>query len=741
QLAARKAISLAEQQRDGAVHAQAWFAFYYLHDRSTLPIALADFKAMLRLLERHRLRNSLQYCLRNYYLHLRFSDEVSVSEVLRVNRQAIRLARASGHLPALAATFQTRGIIHSYRQEYAAMFRNFRISETLRTEVAEPLDLVRIRNGIGYFHTLLEQYGPAMDYYLRAFAVIRQVRDYSEILVSLFNIAWLYLVARQYRPAIELADKILAICRARRLTHFPFRNLFDVYTLKGFCHVSTGELAQARQCLERMRELPFQPSSSGEFLRVLLRGKLAMAQGDYAQAQAEFDSAPSQLNGQTTSGSDDRMLPQCELELAQLKCHQGDTAAAIDHLNRARALCETRAMPLSLRRVQDAIRQLAQHGGLLVEPPPEPLPACELALDDLVAMAQLQTRLDEARKRLREVNLLSRVQRMVDQHDSMERLAEVALRFVAANLSARAASLLRQVDGAWVPLARFGDATDAAALAQVLPRLQQTGTMLIENRLHREGEIGTRASYRSLVGLPMLEEGRVTGALLLSTHDSGRYFDRHDREVLGLLAAQLGSQFAQLAHRERLVRMSTTDTLTGLANRQALQVRLHEDMRAHAGAPVHCALAFVDLDNFKYVNDTFGHAAGDAVLQHFAQLLRRCLRDKDLAARWGGDEFVIFCPGTSAAKARLVADRLLAALDAAQRFAPLLAELCGAPAHFPPDKMLGCSIGIAEALLGPSGVDDQELLRRADSALYRAKALGKGQVEEWKAADDEPVRQ
>lgn len=731
QLAARQAIALAERAGEPLLLAQARFALYFLHDKSTTPIGLEQFRKLIVQLEQQQLYNALLYCLRNFYVFLRFSDanQVTIADALRVSRQAIRLARQRGHTAALAASFQSRGILHSYRHEYVAMFRCFNISETLRSALGDQLDLVRIRNGIGYFHTLLEQYALAMKYYGRAYAVVRRERDYSEILVTLFNIAWLYMVTRHYQRAIELVDQLLAICRARHLTHFPFRNLFDVYTLKGFCHVKLGELAQAGQCLERMKSLNFLPSPSGEFLRALLRGTLAAARDDVDEARLIFEAAPSHLQGQLDV--DKRLLPLCYLELAQLMCRQQQRQQAAVYLQQAMALCRQLTMPVSYQLIHESLLRLQEGGEPELNLPPERLQLLNLALDDLVAMAEQQTRLDEARKRLREVNLLSRLQRMADQFTTMAEMAQAALRFVAVSLSAHTAVIFRLRQAQWQPLATFGHEDEALALAQHLPRLVGQSTVLVENRVHHEGEVGTRASYRSLVALPLLEEGLMAGALLLQTDDSSRYFDRHDREVLGLLAAQLATQFAQLAHREQLVLMSTTDVLTGLANRQALQARLRNEILAASGHSARCSLAFIDLDNFKYINDSFGHDVGDAVLRAFAELLRHDLRKDDLAARWGGDEFVILFPNTQASNAVKVAERLLDSLAKAGHFAPLIGSLIGREVHFPPGKQLGCSIGIAEAETGVLTVDDQELLRRADSALYQAKGQGKGAVSLW----------
>jgi diguanylate cyclase (GGDEF)-like protein len=147
-----------------------------------------------------------------------------------------------------------------------------------------------------------------------------------------------------------------------------------------------------------------------------------------------------------------------------------------------------------------------------------------------------------------------------------------------------------------------------------------------------------------------------------------------------------------------------SDGLTGLSNRRALE-QLVQDL-VPAGSLY--AFALADLDQFKRLNDTHGHEAGDKALRLFADVLKKSIRDADRAARWGGEEFAIFFPGLSAAQVLEVADRIRSSL------AETLLAAGGAP--------FTASFGIADSTTGSSF---EECVRLADEALYRSKNTGR----------------
>jgi diguanylate cyclase (GGDEF)-like protein len=168
----------------------------------------------------------------------------------------------------------------------------------------------------------------------------------------------------------------------------------------------------------------------------------------------------------------------------------------------------------------------------------------------------------------------------------------------------------------------------------------------------------------------------------------------------------------RLRAEEQLVYLAFYDSLTGLPNRARLTE--HLDAAVAAGCDDgSLAVLFLDLDGFKLINDSFGHAAGDLLLVEVAARLRTCVRPEDIVARLGGDEFVVVARITGPSQPAQVADRIVAAL--ARR--PVV--LAGRGVY------VGTSVGIAVA--GPQHRSGDDLLRDADLALYRAKQAGRGQ--------------
>jgi diguanylate cyclase (GGDEF)-like protein/PAS domain S-box-containing protein len=209
----------------------------------------------------------------------------------------------------------------------------------------------------------------------------------------------------------------------------------------------------------------------------------------------------------------------------------------------------------------------------------------------------------------------------------------------------------------------------------------------------------------SAVCVPISFMGRSLG-VLHATGPDGVSPNKEQVEQLTTLATQAGARIGTVRAFEKTQLQAQTDGLTGLINRRTLETELRELMREGRAF----ALALADLDHFKRLNDTHGHEEGDRSLRLFSHVVRQVLRDNDLVARWGGEEFLIALPDADADAAVEVMDRIRA---------NLARSLDGGQVRFT------ASFGVSDSTAAPSL---QELIQLADVGLYQSKAAGRDRV-------------
>ena len=212
----------------------------------------------------------------------------------------------------------------------------------------------------------------------------------------------------------------------------------------------------------------------------------------------------------------------------------------------------------------------------------------------------------------------------------------------------------------------------------------------------------------------------VAEALRRGAHD---YLRKPADEVE--LAARVGAAARLQRLQAELHRVALTDELTGLPNRRAAQVLMQQAVSASARYELAVTVIVVDVDRFKRVNDTYGHPAGDAVLQEVARRLSDTLRVEDLCARWGGEEFLVVVLGVPGPAARVVGERLRHAVS-------------DAPVRLPDgqDLTVTVSAGLAQGVSSGAAA----LVRLADDALYRAKETRAGPGRRPRGARPAPAR-
>ncbi|MET9256842.1 diguanylate cyclase [Streptomyces sp. NPDC003717] len=206
---------------------------------------------------------------------------------------------------------------------------------------------------------------------------------------------------------------------------------------------------------------------------------------------------------------------------------------------------------------------------------------------------------------------------------------------------------------------------------------------------------------------PIVLHGHAWGELYVARPVGDPVFERADADFATVLASVVAAGIAQTERLEEVRRLAYTDALTGLANRRAVDARLDEAVELHRKEGVVVSLAVCDLNGLKEVNDTYGHAAGDRLLERFGSVLSLCgamVPGGALVARLGGDEFCLLAVGPPA-------DTVVEAAD----------ELCRRAALLEPGEGVACGVASTDDPVGPVR-SARRLFRLADAAQYRAKA-------------------
>ena len=175
------------------------------------------------------------------------------------------------------------------------------------------------------------------------------------------------------------------------------------------------------------------------------------------------------------------------------------------------------------------------------------------------------------------------------------------------------------------------------------------------------------------------------------------------------------------AHNQELYSIATTDELTGLLSRSHVFEQLEAALQDVEMGIINCfSILFIDIDNFKYYNDTFGHAVGDRILMHFSDLLKNTFRDSDIIGRYGGDEFIVILPNTDADKSKKVSGKFQSIMNDLDGYKDLVTDWLEQEVVIPNHKKFNVSIGIS-ILDNLSKLSLEELIKEADSNMYKEK--------------------
>lgn len=730
---AHQAASLARQLGDRVALFESRFLEFLIQDRLRTQ-TVEEFRQFYEelLVEAKTLGwlNHLAYIATNpYALFTDFTDEYEAYLF-----QGIALSKAQKNTFRLAQAYQSAALVASVKGRYAEALAWYQKSLKLKKRLRNPLEMAYILNGMGFYRLMVGRYQSAQRFFRKAMHHLRQARDFHEVGMTLFNLAVSSLLRNQPAEAAEYVQRCLKLLSVLHLQQLSYHSRFGILTLYAVSLALSGQNAKAWTVLlqiENRKLKPYPKKNEEYFLWHFLK---ALLNSD----PAEWDTAEFYLYQPNDDIQFFAPFFYYHRSRHYRDFHQ-ESAKAAEYWERCReaALKSNNEFYLNLTQ--------AEAPPTSTQPEREGPRRHRKALSWILPSARSQRRLLELHRRLDEIRFLNTFQSVTLRTSSCEELFERCGELLFQTSGMTLVCILQLGGGGPRPVFLRGPATDFASryFAELQSELfSSMRKVFLHPPLPPEGRLP-----------PEWEGCGLWHSRILQTADGDHHllclFQRsHPRQgflsFLQAIAAHLEvaavrlvqhqtiqRQVAELERKNLLLeKTATTDSLTMVGNRQALLTALKLEIgrvNRFRGKPL--SVLFLDLDNFKFFNDTWGHAIGDALLVQSARLLQEAVRSTDLVFRYGGDEFVVILPETDHHGAREVAARILDRMHAAGSFATLIEEQVGRPISVPADKRLGCSIGVATYDgLDQTLSDPLALLVLADNALYRAKNSGKNCV-------------
>ena len=671
-------------------------------------------------------------------------------------RKGMMFAEMLGNDQVKLRAFKKNVVFSSGFGYYPAVDHFYKKSLEILSKEDNLAEMGNVYNGLGYNRIVSEQFDAANAYFNNAMEIWYKLGKPENMGESLYNMAVNAMLAQDYQSGCDLLVTAVRIMKNLNQNKLELCNMSKIYGMIALCYIKLGVEYNAQLYLNRMQLVLYhlifpegEPSyflwDDDMFFYYFDRGLVAR-KDSLAEAQHNFDRANFHLK--RTEGLWFFAYELFAIEQADLYRAQGRHVEANELLEKCLEYCTQNNYQDKILRLNSALT------GNPIEEKHYGIGLRKLTLAQAVELsrrvgAELQLRLKN-----KSIDFLTNWQELMNRDDiQSSALINTAMYSIQNNYNADKILFIGVENGKADLLYCDRDYHPSPEVLQgIVSFFIRNPVEFMTNRLEKSfydykdliGLFGINKIV-SVIGVPIVVDGKLKSVLvaLMEMHDNFAnnfsLFVDGDLTIFSVAFHQLVDALNRLATQERIRKMnaqleqtSVTDMLTGLYNRQGFVKTLGEEMKKYSTAPdVTTTVLYIDLDNFKFYNDTFGHAIGDVILVSFANIFKQITKDKGYAIRYGGDEFVIVLPDSSEEEGVEIAKSIYARLDETDGFAEKLKEKMGRDFKIDPNNRVSCSIGISTAsVFSPEAIE--EAMKQADDALYVVKKTTKRNYRVWK---------
>jgi diguanylate cyclase (GGDEF)-like protein len=674
----------------------------------------------------------------------RFHPLYEAEEAQALLDRSFDMAKKLGNSLRVAACHHIQGVYLTMWGDFRKAEVNYKKSESIKRKIGNPIELSKVQNGLGYFYFQTFDYKQAEKYFAKAFNSAFQGKDFMELGMAVCNLGINSLFRFDFDGAGDRFHTLVNIMMITQIDELPYHSSFGIHSMMAISYFLAGNdsrfleayLAIESRLSKSNRRTRVQTYTEEEFLFFLATAVYHAYYGNHQGVKQWME------QGKCYFEENKAIILYFEPFLYAVLAF---LARLIGEDKQAKALWKT-GKKASEATGQTFYREifLGEPGRLEVDSQ-KSFRRASIAFDPVIEAAYTNNLLSQLHRKVNDLDFLNSFQAILSHSDNREGLLKKAADIVLTGFSLDLVSL------AFLDRGRVENDI-ILDYNHLLPKegvrrsirnsLIHSGPQYLEV-LPAELGLGGVLGEEVLISIPLALNNKLDQYLHLICYTSGHTnrLAKSDFDILYLAAKQLQTNLEKSIQdleikriNEKLQSMNaelyqkaTTDVLTGLYNRGFFIQKLEEIIRKvnRAAKDNSYSLMFLDLDNFKPYNDTYGHDMGDRVLREFSNLLIEATRDSDYPTRWGGDEFIVLLPKTPLSGAKRAAERVLSSFSDGGIFYNLEGFLAPGQKQVEGVPQLTCSIGLVTNQ-GKTEVDD--LIRMADESLYTAKKEGKNRL-------------
>lgn len=745
---AQQSLKLAADLKDDMLLFHAYFLLYWIEDKGrhfSLGHWRETYQIIIDMAKKLQMNNTLACYLTNPYGT--YSEYTREDKIL--HDMGIEVARKYGNVYRLATAFQTKGLVAAVKGEYPEAFKYYKKSLRLKKRMSNKLELSYSYNALGFYHYLTEKFPKALDYYNKALECLKTVRDYHEICLTYFNVAAAHFLALQHEQTVDYLEKMLLLLRTLKVTNLKYHSQYGIYCLLAVAYCKLGNYSKAYEYFTQIKTkglAPYQGKNEEYFLFALLQALLSIKEKRHQDADGYFQEALIYLKKKNDVIK--YFIPRFYMEYGAMYKDIGESAKAAELFQTGIDHCSELDYPFQKK----ILTQMLQSKEPLINSGISPDKT--LDFEWVLESAKLEINLTKLHRKISEINFLNNLQTVLVQADDQKVLIDKVMSLIDSKFVVDFSMVHLKDAKGWKcvytskPLEALG-----FNVGKLLETIEgDTQERMVDNTGNEPDFSFLFPAIGGFFSLPLMRKEQQVGNIFCGVRAESEPPAIGELQILSIAVKQLTAALERIERDQviieknkelsqanrQLTRVATTDTLTGLSNRHALLERLGEEVwhrQTQKETESSLAILFIDLDHFKYFNDTFGHQVGDLILYKFADILRSVIREKDFVARFGGDEFVVLLVGATINEAILVADRINQELDKREQFKGEIERYINRKLDIPVESRLSCSVGISEVTGEWDNIDMDAFLQQADKALYLAKKSGRKQYKTWNDLD------